>query len=70
MGADEATKDEILSVAREYVPLHAHRISSKALGEQQTDSLVKSFEWEQLHLAELASGDIIGSFVFSELPVI
>ena len=64
MGADEATKEEILSVAREYVPLHAHRISSKALGEHQTDSLAKSFEWVQLHLAEFVSGDIIGSFVF------
>jgi hypothetical protein len=63
MDVEEQAKEELLRVIREYVPLHAHRISSKALGERQTDNLVKTFEWEQLQLAEFDKSDVIGYLV-------
>ncbi len=45
------------------MPIHSHRISSKALGERQTDSLVKTFEWEQVQVAEFDKSDVMGCLV-------
>ena len=64
MDAEEQAKDKILHIVQEHVPLHAHRISSKALGEWQTDSLLKTLEWEQSQVAALDKRDhVTGCFV-------
>ena len=63
MDAEEETKDRILRIVQEHVPVHAHRISSQALGECQTDSLVKTFEWEQSQVAKFDQSNVTGCFV-------
>mgnify|MGYP003335412857 CR=1 FL=1 len=61
--AQESTKEDILRVIRLYIPLQSSRISSRAIGEAQTDSLLATFKWEDDQLSDLDKSDAIGRLV-------